>query len=287
MSKKKSLEDRFMEASVSAVEAGETLSQQRNSGGYSLVGRDSRRSLREIKPRPGGNTRELDPKHIFELADSIAALGLLQPIAIDKENFLVAGEHRLEACRLLSLEDTGARKEHWKQLESQMSKKIRESEALELLGRLDVGGFNSRYKDAAIPVLVLPFKASEDTDQALAAEAAENEKRRNYTKDEIKTLAVSLKKRGFIDGKGRPKIGEKSLHNALALLSGKSVRQIRRDLEREKIRTHVLIFDERKAVAKIQREIENFLRSAPEDNKLRGMMTQFVEEVGEYLKTSK
>ena len=35
------------------------------------------------------------------LADSIKRLGLIHPIVIDRDNNLVAGERRLEACRTL------------------------------------------------------------------------------------------------------------------------------------------------------------------------------------------
>jgi ParB family transcriptional regulator, chromosome partitioning protein len=48
----------------------------------------TRRLLRDIKP----------------LTESIAALGLLQPIVVTEDNQLVAGYHRLEACRALGWE---------------------------------------------------------------------------------------------------------------------------------------------------------------------------------------
>ena len=40
-------------------------------------------------------------RDIEQLASSIAALGLLQPITVTRENRLVLGYHRLEACRSL------------------------------------------------------------------------------------------------------------------------------------------------------------------------------------------
>lgn len=39
---------------------------------------------------------------VQDLADSIKRVGLINPITIDRENVLIAGERRLEACRLLS-----------------------------------------------------------------------------------------------------------------------------------------------------------------------------------------
>lgn len=53
----------------------------------------------KIQVREG--RRELDGDHVRELADSIRELGLLNPVTVDKENYLIAGLHRLEAVKLL------------------------------------------------------------------------------------------------------------------------------------------------------------------------------------------
>lgn len=53
----------------------------------------------EIQVKEG--RRELDGNHVRELADSIRELGLLNPITVDKDHFLIAGLHRLEAVKLL------------------------------------------------------------------------------------------------------------------------------------------------------------------------------------------
>ena len=45
--------------------------------------------------------RKLDDAKVAELADSIREVGLLNPITVSSKNQLVAGNHRLEACRLL------------------------------------------------------------------------------------------------------------------------------------------------------------------------------------------
>ncbi len=47
--------------------------------------------------------RSISKSKVDELAESIAAVGLLQPIVITEDNQLVAGLHRLEACRQLGL----------------------------------------------------------------------------------------------------------------------------------------------------------------------------------------
>ena len=51
--------------------------------------------ISSIKINPG--RREAEPKAVEELARSIAAVGLLNPITLDQHNTLVAGLHRLEA----------------------------------------------------------------------------------------------------------------------------------------------------------------------------------------------
>ena len=55
--------------------------------------------ISEIKINPG--RRETEPKAIEELARSIAAVGLMNPITLDQNNTLIAGLHRLEAAKLM------------------------------------------------------------------------------------------------------------------------------------------------------------------------------------------
>ena len=55
--------------------------------------------ISNIKINPG--RREAEPKAVEELARSIAAVGLMNPVTLDQNNTLVAGLHRLEAAKLL------------------------------------------------------------------------------------------------------------------------------------------------------------------------------------------
>ena len=55
--------------------------------------------ISEIKVNPG--RREVTTEAIGELAKSIAAVGLINPITLDQNNTLIAGLHRLEAVKLL------------------------------------------------------------------------------------------------------------------------------------------------------------------------------------------
>jgi len=45
--------------------------------------------------------RELNPEKVAQIADSITAVGILHPIAVNKNHELVAGHHRLEAFKRL------------------------------------------------------------------------------------------------------------------------------------------------------------------------------------------
>lgn len=55
--------------------------------------------IKMIKVKPG--RRAVVPEHIKELSRSIAEIGLLNPITVDREYTLIAGLHRLEAAKLL------------------------------------------------------------------------------------------------------------------------------------------------------------------------------------------
>lgn len=154
--------------------------------------------LEEITDRPGGDTRPLNQAHIEALAESIAAVGLIQPIAVDIKGNLLAGGHRRAAIYHLS---------------------VFEPEI-----------FNHHF-GAGIPIRRYDFDASENTDMALAIEATENEKRRDYTPDEVKDLAERLKSAGYNYTSGRPMKGQKSLIPSLSVIVGKSDKTIRRYLE--------------------------------------------------------
>ncbi len=55
--------------------------------------------ISEIKINAG--RREASPESVKELAQSISAVGLINPVTISQEHILIAGLHRLEAVRLL------------------------------------------------------------------------------------------------------------------------------------------------------------------------------------------
>jgi ParB family transcriptional regulator, chromosome partitioning protein len=144
------------------------------------------------------DTRELYAEHVSELAESIAVLGLLEPLVVDKRGRMLAGGHRKAAILAVKEQNPEAYAQHFRQ--------------------------------DLVPVRILDFDAEENPDLALQIEVTENEKRRDYTPIEVRSLAERLVEAGYVDVKGRPAKGEKALRPALEVIIGKSIRTVRRYL---------------------------------------------------------
>ena len=166
-------------------------------------------------------TRDINMQHVVALAESIAAVGLIHPPAVDRMNRLLAGAHRLAALRWLQ--------EH------------ASNRFLELF-------------PAGVPVWRMDLNADSDVDLALAVEISENERRRDYRPAEIVKLADRLKAAGFhyaAEG-GRPRTDDRPLMPALEIIVGKSVRQLRRILNPpapSKTGTHDLVSELKRFLA--------------------------------------
>ena len=156
--------------------------------------------LKQIKEREQ-NTRDIYPKHVEELIESIATLGLLEPLVVDNRFRLLAGGHRLAAIQAIQQNNPDA--------------------------------FNNVFLDGLIPVRIMPFDANKDPEMALKCEVAENEHRRDYTPKEVRALAERLLASGYVNARWRPKAGEKALVPALRVIVGKSRRTIMRYLSEE------------------------------------------------------
>ena len=162
--------------------------------------------LDEVKERPHGDSRPLDPAHVDELVKSIEAIGLIQAIAVDQHGCLLAGGHRRAALH---------------QLKKQKPQRFEE------------------LFPSGIPVRVMDFDAAAEPEMAIAIETAENEKRKDYTPQEVRELADRLVDAGYTYGAkgGKPKKGEKALRPALAFVIGKSERTVARYLNPDKKET--------------------------------------------------
>lgn len=152
--------------------------------------------LADVQGRLGGlDTREPTPEGLAAMAESLDALGLVEPLAVDKVGRLLAGKTRLLALRRLATKDP----DRWK----------------------------------LVPVRRMDFDAEAEPARALAVEVAENEQRRDYTPAEVRALADRLRGAGFKATAGRPRKGTRALLPALGAVVGKSKRTLLRMLELE------------------------------------------------------
>ena len=205
------------------------VAQKRQGQSQPLKLQDSTVLLEQIKDREQ-DTRPLNPKHVESLAESIAVLGLIEPLVLDNKARLLAGGHRLAAIQLLK--------------EQQADKYLHQ------------------FPDNRIPIRMLPFDAESEPDLALQVEIAENEQRKDYTPNEVKAIAERLRTAGFIDVKGRPKKGQKPLMPALAVVVGKNLRTVQRyfeskqDTDKDKSTTGVVLLKQALTKLKQWQQIE-------------------------------
>jgi ParB family chromosome partitioning protein len=197
--------------------------------------------LADIRPRPHGDSRQVDAHHVLDLAESVAALGLLEPLVVDRRLHLLAGAHRWAAVRLLAIKSPEERATAWGVMAGISElKELQDKSLTEVINRIQA--LVPMAVPAMVPVRIVEFDAEAEEDRALSIEVAENEKRRDYTKQEVTALAERLKKAGFRFSRGKPKAGERALGPALAVIIGKSERTVRRLIDGEEdIRTDVLI----------------------------------------------
>jgi ParB family chromosome partitioning protein len=175
------------------------------------------------------NTRKITLSHVKNLLDSIQALGLIEPLVVDKKFRLLAGAHRLQALMTFQNEQPSL--------------------------------FLEQFPQGLIPVRQFDFDAETDLNNALAIEVAENAQRKNYTTMEFNDVAQRLIDAGYTETVGRPKNGEKSLGHALTVVLGCTTRTVRRRLRAfrtpEKMVTDVTI----NSNAAAQIYIDKFRRS--------------------------
>lgn len=186
--------------------------------------------LSRIQPRTE-NTRPLHEGHIADLVESIGALGLIEPLVVDIKGVLLAGGHRLAAIQVL--------KESTPDL------------------------YYQNFPHDLVPVRVMPFDAQAEPKRSLQVELAENEKRVNYSREQVERLTVRLRSLNYQDTRGRPKEGEKALGPALAVAIGVSTRYVRRvlsDLDKgNKNRNSVPILSRVKTLQKVEAALEELM----------------------------
>jgi ParB family transcriptional regulator, chromosome partitioning protein len=133
----------------------------------------------------------------------------------------------------------------------------------------------------------MSFDAEAEPERSLQVELAENEKRVNYSRDQIERPAVRLRSLNYWDTRGRPKEGEKALGPALAVAIGISTRHVRRvlsgqDKENKENRTSGPIFSRVKTLRKVEAALEE-LMNLPEPEQLTRADQVFLKAVPAFL----
>ncbi len=200
-------------------------------------GEDALLPLAGVKSR-AQNTRPLNAAHLVSLAESIAALGLIEPLTVDSHAKLLAGGHRFAALQLLRETDNAKRETKFREFiggEVKISPAI--IERVHALYTNEQGEpfnpFEQHFPGGMVPVHRMPFDSDQDAARALAVEIAENEKRKDYTPAEVRGFYDRLRDLGYTDREGRPRTGDRSARALLATVIGKSRRTVARLLEDE------------------------------------------------------
>lgn len=186
------------------------------------------RSLANIHPCPS-LSRPLNPRHIVDLARSICAFGLIEPLAIDVEDTVVAGSHRLAALQILSTPppERGALLAHLCPHGS--AKELLALAGEPVQGLMPAPGVLDLTR---IPCRILPWSQAQKPDEAWRVQVAENERRRDYKPSEVRALADRLREQGYRFAKGF-KEGQQAALPVLSALIGVSTRHVRRLLAAE------------------------------------------------------
>lgn len=153
--------------------------------------------LDQIADRASGDTRPLNSSHVEALAESIALLGLIEPLVVDCQGRLLAGSHRRAAISHLR----GVQPDIY-----------------------------DKHFAVGVPVHRMNFDSELQPDLAIQVEVAENEQRRDYTPAEVRAIAERFKDAGYKGSVGRPGKGISPLIPALMAVIGKSRATVKRYL---------------------------------------------------------
>jgi hypothetical protein len=205
------------------------------------------RVLSVLKPHPSPS-RPLDYRHVLDMAHSIAALGLIQPLVVDIDDVVVAGGHRFAALLLLGEGATERKNQLAFLCPATTSAQL--DQIADLLNELPTVATQVDFQ--CIPIRALPLRIATDAEAAWRIEVAENERRKDYKPKEVRAIAERLQLQGYRLRSGGGGTEPRALPVLTALL-GKSERQVRRILrEEDNSRPNVreLIEDDSKIVLK-------------------------------------
>jgi len=203
--------------------------QRNRSGAVEVREITGTRAVDKILPRHWPPIRAYRPLHAIGLAASIHERGLVEPIVIDADGKLLAGAHRLGACRILAAsegERAVAMLDAMEELSRPGAKPPAAKSWSEALSAVPLG--TGALSALAVPVRIFPFRSSEDRVQAHKIEVAENEHREDMTRKELATYKDFLEETGeFTFSQGRPKKGQKSGYQEMSATTGIAPRTLR------------------------------------------------------------
>jgi ParB family chromosome partitioning protein len=172
--------------------------------------------LADIKPREV-DIRPVSERRARQFAINIAVVGLIQPITIDANGIILAGEHRRRALQIL--QELSDWPERIPELLPDVSDDHRAAE--ECLKAWRKFGY-----DQGVPVHRMDVDSKVDLGRARAIEISENTIREPFSKEEARGGYEQLTAAGYTHVVGRPKKGEKPIGPQLAILFGKSMRTV-------------------------------------------------------------
>lgn len=143
-------------------------------------------------------TRAVRADHVGHLVDSIATVGLEQPLVLITGNQLVAGRHRYHALCLLREQNPA--------------------------------GFERQFPGSLVPARVFDLGEHPDPSAVLALELTENNARADYSDAEVTATIEQLKASGYTCRRGRPGKDDKPIGPVLMRLFGMSEPTMRRAL---------------------------------------------------------
>jgi hypothetical protein len=228
------------------------------------------------------DTRPARADHVLALAETVGALGLLQPLTVDRAGRLVDGLHRLTACRLLAAPPDGR---------AALLGCLTGADTLdagETAERLDAlpapEALPEPLRAGKVPVRrLVDLDAQADPDGALAAEAAANTARRDYTRPELLALVGRLRAAGYRETTGRPRRGERALRPALELVLGINRGKARRLLDSlagaRKVAVSATFDDLHKAAGRLDRAARAYIETL-DDALGDGRRAPFARDLG-------
>jgi ParB family chromosome partitioning protein len=180
------------------------------------AGAPSTLPLEAIADRPS-SIRKVNPTEAMKRAVSIAELGLLQNLVVDRDNVLIAGDHRRSALQILKDVAGDADKAAHALVDAGLVSKDTGlgDPALVAMADLLARGWSKHGFANGVKVQVLDVSFATDPTRARLAEIAENEQRHNFSAEEVKAARELLLASGFTEVKARPRKGEVPVMSAL------------------------------------------------------------------------